>query len=195
MNTSSEDFFCKRILPVDWKRQKFLIIDRLIDHLVTNSYNIAVRKRQYRNWKNIGSIQEAEKMEREMMSRLDRDPTKKDFKDAGLYHVWMALYRYRRKMQQQNDVSRGGFSKEYLFAIRKQMLLNPLMRKHLGVILEDCVLALGPDEAEKILDKIWSRRFQKLRSSYKVRGLKKLGRLESEILKKKIRGIGPDKLK
>jgi hypothetical protein len=142
-----------------------------LEYLVTNSYNIFVRR--YRSWKNIQAIQEAERIEIDLAFQLKRQPSKRDFKEAGLYRVWMALYRYRRKMRQRSGIFNGWFLIEYLFDIRKE-ILNPAMKNQVVGILEDCVIALGPNETEDILDKIWRRRFHKVRSTYKTKVFKKL---------------------
>ncbi|HCZ10822.1 MAG TPA: hypothetical protein DHV16_00890 [Nitrospiraceae bacterium] len=70
---------------------------------------------KYKKWKGTDRIKEAEKIAEKLKFDLEKNPTKKDFVNAGLYNVWMALYRHRKKTDQPFN-NHNGFD---LFTIRK----------------------------------------------------------------------------
>jgi hypothetical protein len=117
----------------------------------------------YQSWKSLSDIQEAENIERDLIIRLGRKPTKKDFNDADLYHVWMALYRYRKKLQ--DNKFQDGFEKEYLLAIRQEIIKGK-NRKFIKMIFKDIVLTLGPDKVDMLFDAIWKEHFDKRWQKY-----------------------------
>jgi hypothetical protein len=55
------------------------------------------------SWKGRGGHLEAEEIRSDLRRELGREPTKGDFREAGKYKVWMALYRHGRKSFQDEE--------------------------------------------------------------------------------------------
>jgi hypothetical protein len=101
--------------------------------------------KRYVSWKGPAGIRKAEGYERELREKLGRNPTKRDFCEAGLRHVWMALYRKRR------ITTPGEKECAKIYGSIEQDLLKSkgLMEK----VLVGMISTLGPDEFDAVLEK------------------------------------------
>jgi hypothetical protein len=102
--------------------------------------------RRYVSWKGPEGIREAEEYERELRKKLGREPTKRDFQEAGLYNVWMALYRKRR-------ITSPGEKKceKTYYSIEEGLLKS---KKLMNRMIAGIVSSLGPDEVEAMVARL-----------------------------------------
>jgi hypothetical protein len=114
-----------------------------------SGYNIAMRK--YESWKGTDGIAKAEAYERELRDTLGREPTKRDFREAGRYNVWIALYRYRRQLSPLHEKKIEARYNQ----IREGLLKSKRLMKKM---IEDVYAALGFSEVDKIVGRIRRKR-------------------------------------
>lgn len=97
----------------------------------------------YQCWKG-GGIEKAKALERDLGQQLGRSPTKGDYRRAGKGNVWMALYRYRRKLPQLDEQT---CERKY-DRIREPLLRS---RKLMSKMVTDVCATLGPDPVEEMV--------------------------------------------
>ena len=92
----------------------------------------------------------AAKIKDDLRNKLSRDPTKRDFREAGRYNVWIALYRHGRKSSSNEEQC------EKVYNSVREGLLNSkrLMEKMVG----DVCATLGPDEVGNIVERFIKKR-------------------------------------
>jgi|WetSurSiteA1Bulk_404760.scaffolds.fasta_scaffold86759_2 hypothetical protein len=105
---------------------------------------------QYESWRG-GGIEKAKACERELRESLGREPTKRDFREAGKGNVWAALYRHRRKLSSSDDKECG---RDYT-RIREGLLESKKLMKKM---VSDVCATLGPDEVEVFVEEFRKKR-------------------------------------
>jgi hypothetical protein len=102
--------------------------------------------KRYESWKGPSGNRKAKLRESELREKLGRNPTKRDFKEAGMYNVWMVLYRKRNiKVPDEKECER------IYRAIEEGLLKSSgLMERMIWGLIS----TLGPDEFEKMVDRM-----------------------------------------
>lgn len=108
------------------------------------------KNRTFKSWKGPDGYKRAEAIENRIRLELGKEPTKKDFKNAGLYNVWMALYRSRRKVPDRKESQRQ-YQSFRVILLRN----NELMEK----VLYDLIATMGPTRIEEIINDVTKNRF------------------------------------
>jgi hypothetical protein len=105
-----------------------------------------MQMKRYESWKGPSGNRKAKLLESELREKLGRDPTKRDFQEAGIFNVWMVLYRKRKIIvSQEKECAR-------IYRSIEEGLLksNELMERMIWGLIS----TLGPEEFEKMVDKI-----------------------------------------
>ena len=106
---------------------------------------------KYESWKGASGIRKAEACERELHDTLGRWPTKRDFRKAGRYNVWIALYRYRRRS---GSLPEKEIERRY-YDVREGLLKS---KRLMGIMVKDVCSTLGPGEVEDIAERFKEQR-------------------------------------
>jgi hypothetical protein len=106
---------------------------------------------EYKSWKGPEGYLRAVAIRDELRHKFSREPTKRDFREAGKYNVWMALYRHGRKSSSNEEQC------EKMYMSIREGLLNSkrLMEKMVG----DVLYTLGPYEVENIVERSIKKRW------------------------------------
>jgi hypothetical protein len=105
--------------------------------------------RKYESWKGHEGYLKAVEIRDKLRDKLGKEPTKRDFREAGRYNVWIALYRHGRKSSSDKEERERMYNR-----IRAGFLKSDRL---MGRMLNDICAILG-SEVWEIVEKSMKKR-------------------------------------